>query len=314
MDLVVTIPAYNEEKTIAEVIKKIPRNIKGISKVKVLVIDDGSTDKTVSIAKKAGADKIVSHKQNLGLGITFRDAMDNALVMGADIIVNIDADNQYDPKEIPHLIRPILENKADIVLGSRFKGKIEEMPPIKRFGNKAFTFLVRRLSGLDISDSQTGFRALTRDAAMRINILSTYTYTQEMIIQAAYKNLKVVEVPCVFRKREGSSGLISTVFRYAKSGLAITSRTYRDYRPLKFFGSIGLTIFGIGSAFALFILQHFLRTGLVTPYIPLTILTAITLIVGFQLIIFAMLADMIGQQRRIQEEILYRVKKNGNGR
>lgn len=314
MNLVVMIPAYNEEKTIGRVIRQIPKKIKGVSKVKVLVVDDGSTDNTVKVAKKFGVNKVVSHKQNLGLGIAFRTGLDTALEMGADIIVNIDADNQYDAKEIPELIKPILNGNADIVLGSRFKGWIEDMPFVKRIGNKTFSWLVRRLSSLPISDAQTGFRALTRSAVLAINLFSNYTYTQEMIIQAAYKNLKIVEVPCSFRKREGKSRLISTVGRYTKNCIAIVLRTYRDYKPLQLFGLIGGLIFVSGLTSGSYVLYHWLTTGLVSPHIPLAILTAILLIFGFQIIVFGLIADMVGSQRKLIERIFYEIKKENYGK
>lgn len=310
MKLVVMIPAFNEEQTIGSVIKEIPRKILGMN-VQILVINDGSSDNTIIEAKKAGADKIVSHHGNKGLGVAFKTGLDNALAMGADIIVNTDADGQYVGAEIENLVKPIIGCEADIVLGSRFAGTIEYMPLGKRIGNRMATRMVRFLSGLPVTDGQTGFRAFTRDAALRLNVMSFYTYTQETIIQAAKRGITLVEVPCTFRRRDGHSRLISSIFGYAKKSAAILMRTYRDYMPLQFFGTIGISIFAVGTVFALYIFQYFLRTGMVSPHVPLAILTAITLIVGFQLIIFALLADMMGQQRKVSEEILYRVKKNG---
>ena len=312
MKLVVTIPAYNEESTIGRVIRDVPRIIKGVSRVEVLVINDGSLDGTAKAAKTAGADRIVSHTHNLGLGNAFRTGLDNALGMGADIIVNIDADGQYVGSEIKDLIRPILEKKADMVLGSRFSGQIEHMAAWKRIGNRIATRTVRFLSGIPITDGQTGFRAFSRDAALRLNVMSNYTYTQETIIQAAMKGMKIVEIPCTFRRREGHSKLISSVSNYAKRSTTILFRTYRDYKPLKFFGIIGAIIFVLGVIFGGYIFIRWLFTGLVTPHVPLAILSAILLIVGFQVILFAFLADMMGQLRRLQEDILYRVRKNGS--
>lgn len=307
MKLVVTIPAYNEEKTIGSVISEIPKSC--CDEVEIVVIDDGSTDSTVIEAKKSGADKIISFKENRGLAAAFRQGLETALDSGADIIVNIDADAQYDGKEIPELIKPIVEDKADIVLGSRFKGTIEYMPVSKRIGNRLATFVTRFLSGIPVSDAQTGFRAFSREAALRLNILSEYTYVQETIIQAANKNLKIFEVPCRFRARSGKSRLISSMFGYAKKVGVTILRTYLDYRPLKVFLVIGGLVFILGVAIGLRVLVHFYETGGVSPYMPSAILTAVLLILGFQIIVMGLIAAMVGANRKIQEEILYRLKK-----
>lgn len=229
------IPAYNEEETLGSVIKEIPRQIQGIDEVKVLVINDGSKDRTAEVSKEVGADYVVSHNRNKGLAQTFKTGLEEALFQGADIIVNTDADGQYDGNEIPKLIDPILKNEADIVLGDRQVKTLEHMPFGKKMGNRISSWVVRRASGLPIKDAQTGFRAFSREAALRMNIVSEYTYTQETIIQAAYKKLKIAQIPIIFRKRPGKSRLISGIWNYAKkSGLTII-RTYRDYKPLKIF-------------------------------------------------------------------------------
>jgi len=307
LKLVVSIPGYNEEKTVGKVIRDIPRDV--ADSVEILVIDDGSTDRTAEEARNAGADKVVSFDQNRGLAVAFRKGLEVALDTGADIIVSIDADGQYDPKEIPNLIRPIVLGEADLVLGSRFKGSIEEMSFGKRLGNIVATKATSLASGLSISDSQTGFRALSREAALRLNVLSDYTYVQETIIQAAHKGLRLVEVPCSFRRREGSSRLISSIFDYARrAGLSVL-RTYTSYRPLRTFLSIGGTVFVIGLVIGSRVLIHYLTTGLVSPYLPSAVLTAVLLIIGFQIMVLGLVADMIGTNRRIIEEILYTLKK-----
>ena len=308
LKLVVMIPAFNEESTIGNLIRSIPRDV--LDEVKILVINDGSTDNTIIEAEKAGADKLISFKENMGLAIAFEKGLDTALQMGADIIVNIDADGQYDPKEIPKLVKPIEDGQADIVLGSRFKGSIEYMPKSKKIGNILATKVTRYLSGIPISDAQTGFRAFSKYAALRLNVLSGYTYVQETIIQAAHKGLTIVEVPCTFSRRtEGKSRLITNIFGYArKSGITIL-RTYTNYKPLKTFFAIGGILSIIGIVIGLRVLIHFLMTGRVTPYLPSAILTAILLIVGFQIIILGLLADMIGVERKFMEKILYYMKK-----
>ncbi|WP_455277751.1 glycosyltransferase family 2 protein [[Eubacterium] cellulosolvens] len=307
MRLVVTIPAYNEEKTIGKVIKKISRTI--CDEVKIIVIDDGSKDDTIKVAKTSGADVIHSFGTNRGLAQTFKKGLDLAIGLSADLIVNIDADAQYDPKEIPKLIQPIIEDEADIVLGSRFKGKIEYMSKKRKIGNLLATKVTSFLSGINISDAQTGFRALAKEAALRLCIISEYTYTQEMIIQAVHKGMRIIEVPCTFKKRKGSSRLISGLFSYARRAGMTIIRTYMDYKPLRVFLFIGASISLLGLLIGFRVLIHFLMTGTVTPFIPSAILTAVLLIVGFQIITLGLIADMVSRNRRLTEEILYRLKK-----
>jgi glycosyltransferase involved in cell wall biosynthesis len=306
MKLIVCIPAFNEEESIARVIREIPKGL--ADDVKIIVVNDGSTDKTAEFAKKAGADKIIGFKVNMGLGSAFRTSLETALEMDADILVNIDADGQYSPGEIPKLIMPIISEGADMVLGSRFKGTIEKMPLHKRIGNILATKATSFASGFHVSDAQTGFRAYSKEAILRLNMLSEYTYVQETIIQAANKNLKITEGPCTFRKREyGDSRLISNIFSYAKKSIAIILRTYLRYRPLKAFLYLGGFVFFLGILAGMRVLVNFIQTGHVSHY-PTTILSAVLLIIGFQVVILGLLADLIDGNRRIQEEILYRLR------
>ena len=309
MKLIVMIPAYNEEETIGEVIEEIPREIDGIDKVEVLVINDGSLDNTIEIAKDAGADKVISFKENNGLAPAFKMGLETALTMGADIIVNTDADFQYNQTQIPDLIEPILGGEADIVLGSRFKGTIEHMPSQKRIGNKIATWVTRIASGYSVTDAQTGFRAFSRDAALHLNVLSDYTYVQETILQAVNNRLVIKEIPVDFRRREGESRLISSVFGYARRAASVIVMTYRDYKPLKVFSLIGGVVIVLGFLIGFRVLIHYLNTGVVTPYLPSAVLTTVLLIVGFQIVVFGLVADMIKNQRRVQDEVLYRLKK-----
>lgn len=311
MKLVVMIPAYNEEESIAGVIKEIPREIDGADSVEILVINDGSTDRTVEVAREAGADHIISFSKNRGLANAFKAGLEGALERGADIIVNTDADGQYNGAEIPKLIGPILDGEADAVLGSRFKGSIEYMPIQKKVGNRMATLFTRRVSGFPVSDAQTGFRAFTREAALRINILSSYTYTQETIIQLVENNFKIVEVPIEFRKREGKSRLISGIFNYAKRAGVTILRTYLYHRPLRVFTYIGGALFLFGSIFAGRVLIHYFQTGLVSPYLPSAVLATLSIILGFLVITMGLIAELMGVNRRLQEEILYRMKREG---
>ncbi|MCX6776183.1 MAG: glycosyltransferase family 2 protein [Candidatus Micrarchaeota archaeon] len=310
MKLAIVIPAHNEEKTIGKVIREIPRRIPEIKEVEVIVVDDGSTDRTVSEALKAGADRFVQHKVNKGLAVSFRDGLDAALESGADIIVNTDGDFQYNQGEIPTLIKPIMDGKADLVLTDRNVWNLRHMPVSKKIGNKIATYIVRFLAGFPVKDAQSGFRAYSRETALQLNILSDYTYVQEMIIQAVFKKMKIAQVPCDFRAREGESRLISNIWSYAKrAGLTIVL-TYVHYKPLKIFLSIGLFLMLLGSVLGLRVLIHYLSTGLVSPYIPTAILTAILLIVGFQVLMMGLVADSINANRRIMEKILYLMKRN----
>lgn len=309
MKLVVTIPAYNEEKAIASVIREVPRHIEGVDSIEVVLIDDGSTDNTKTEAVKAGGDAIVVHRLNKGLGVAFRDGLDLALERGADIVVNIDADGQYNATQIPSLIKPIIDGKADMVLGRRDINNLDFMPRGKKLGNRLATWLVRRLTGLPIKDAQTGFRAFSREAALRMNLYGKYTYVQEIIIQASHKGLKIEQVPIEFRRREGKSRLISSLGTYAVRAGAIIFSTYRDYHPLRFFGAIGGTLILVGLGFGVRVLVHFGQTGMVSPYLPSAILASLLVISGLLAFVIGIFADVVNSQRRLSEEILYRLKK-----
>ncbi|PIN84647.1 MAG: glycosyl transferase family 2 [Candidatus Diapherotrites archaeon CG11_big_fil_rev_8_21_14_0_20_37_9] len=309
MKLVVTIPAYNEEKTLGKVLDEIPKKISGIDKIEVLVVDDGSKDSTSKVAISKGA-KVVKNSSNKGLAFTFSRALEMALDMDADIIVNTDADFQYDQRQIPAVIDPVLKGEADIVLGSRFKGKIEDMPMQKYWGNMAMSLMVSFLTGMNISDAQTGFRAFSRDAALKINVFSDYTYTQETILEAWEKKLVIKEVPVDFRKRTGKSRLISNVFIYAKKAGFTVVETYISYKPLRVFVTIGSLMCLLALAFGFRVIVHFYNTGLVTPYLPTAILSSMLLVVGVQVLIMGLVAEMIKRNRKIQEKILYTTRKN----
>ena len=309
MKLVVMIPAYNEEISISNVIMEIPRKIKGVDLVEVLIINDASVDNTLEEASRAGANKIITHKKNLGLGISFRDGLEEALDMRADIIVNTDADFQYNGAEIPKLIEPILNGTADIVIGDRQIDSLDHMPIGKVIGNKLATWVTRRVTSLPIRDAQTGFRAFSREAALKMSLTGNYTYVQETLIQAANKNLVVEQIPIEFRKRSGKSRLISNLFSYAKSAGTTIIRSYRDYQPFKVFTVIGLAFIVVGFAVGSKVLIHYFDTGTVTPYLPSAVLTTVLVIVGLQAVVFGLIADMLKTQRIFQEEILYRLKK-----
>lgn len=289
MNIIVTIPAYNEEKSIGNVVGDI-KNIMEEAKYnyKVLVIDDGSKDKTAEAAKKAGA-VVYSHPYNYGLAETFRTEIKKCLELNADIIVHIDADGQYKAYEIPKLIKEV-ENGYDLVLGSRFLGKIEHMPLLKRLGNKAFSKVISNITNVRISDGQTGFRAFKKNVA-KLGIISNHTYTQEQIIRAVRNKFKIKEVPVYFGRRDGKSRLISNPFEYAMKAWTNILRVYRDYEPLRFFGYTGSLFLVSGTLIGLWLVYNFIKTGIV-GHIPLTILSTLLVVIGIQIILFGFFADM----------------------
>jgi glycosyltransferase involved in cell wall biosynthesis len=291
MKIVVTIPTYNEEKTIGTVLEKVHEAMKSNSyNYEVLVVDDGSKDNTVEIAKKAGA-VVFSHPRNYGLAETFKTEIKKSLQMGADIIVHIDADSQYQPIETPKMIKEI-NNGYDLVLGSSFKRQIESMPAIKKIGNKAFSKVISNISGIKISDAQTGFRAFTREVAEKIRITSNHTYTQEQIIRAVREKFKIKEIPVYFAKRDGKSRLMSNPFSYALRAWINLIRIYRDYEPLKFFGIFGTVIFGFGFLIGLYLVYLHFTSGIV-GHLGLMMMDMLILSIGLQIIIFGFIADML---------------------
>lgn len=308
MKVVVMIPAYNEERTIGRVIKEIPRDIS--EHVEVLVINDGSRDRTWKVAKRAGADKVVSHKRNKGLGHAFRTGIDCALRMGADVIVNIDADGQFNPKDIPRLVKPIVNEEADMVTCTRFAKGAPKMPAVKKFGNKRFTNLVNRLTGEKFTDTQCGFRAYSREAALRLTLFGGHTYTQEVFLNMVSKGMKIKEVPCrVKGEREGKSRVVSSISGYGTLSLLLLIRAYRDFRPLRFFGTLGMILFIPGLVIGIVLGLRMLIYNVVSPYLSLVYVGVVLIMVGALLLIMALIADMYFRQRLLQEEILYRLKK-----
>jgi len=290
MKIVITIPAYNEAKRIGKLISDIKAVMNsGRYDYKVLVVDDGSKDKTAEIAEKSGA-ITYSHPKNYGLAETFKTEIKKCLELKADVIVHIDADHQYLPKDIPKLIKEI-KNGNDLVLGSRFKGKIESMSFIKRIGNKAFSKVVSQISKINISDAQTGFRAFTKEVAKNVPIISNHTYTQEQVIRAVKQKFRIKEVPIYFAKRNGKSKLIRNPFEYAVKAWINILRIYRDFEPLKFFGFFGGSIFLVGSLIGLYLIFLHFTSGIVGHF-ALIMFDILILSIGLQIIIFGFLADM----------------------
>ena len=289
MKVIITIPAYNEEKDIGNVLDEI-KNVmdKTNHSYKIQVVDDGSKDKTAEIAKKHGA-VVYSNARNLGLAETFQREMAYCLKSNAEVIIHTDADGQYSPKHIPEIIKKI-EDGYDLVLGSRFKGKIVGMPLLKRIGNKAFSKVISSLIGVKITDSTTGFRAFTREIASEINFINTFTYTQEQIIRAAKQKFKITEIPIESRKTR-ESRLFKNPLEYAVKAWINIFRIYRDFDPLKFFGVVGLIFFLVGFLIGLwFIYLHF--TSGIEGHLGLMILMILLVLIGIQITLFGFFADM----------------------
>jgi len=287
MKTIAIIPAYNEESTIGDVIKGTSPFVDDI-----LVINDGSTDNTSDIAKSAGA-TVIDNIVNRGLGRTIQHGYDEAIKRGADIVIQIDADGQYDPGEIPKLIQPILENKADLVLGSRLENLKYDMPWIKKQGNKMFTWLLRRLTGTDIKDGQTGFRATRKEVFETLKIHGDFTYTQEMIVKASREGWRIANVPINFYQRSaGDSRLMSGPLSYAWRAWIIILRTIRDYDPLRFFGIPGIIFIITGVIFGTAFVYKYALVGFI-GHTPAVILTSLLIIVGVQMIFMALMADMM---------------------
>ncbi|MDP3989659.1 MAG: glycosyltransferase family 2 protein [archaeon] len=310
LNVVVMIPAYNEEKTIGDVIKSIPRDC--AKTVQVLVINDGSKDETVKVSKAAGADVVISNQTNLRLGRTFKKGIDQALKMGADIIVNIDADGQFNPADIKRLLQPIIDEKADMATCSRFKDPklIPKMPPLKKFGNKLFARILNLFLKKKYYDTQCGFRAYSREAALRLVLFGHFTYTQEVFIDLVKKGFRIIEIPCQVRgERKGRSRVVKNVVDYGLKAAMIILRSARDYEPFKFFGIPGIFLLGIGflSNFILFI--RWLIIERVDPFLIVIYFNIFAIIIGTLLVILGLLADMLDRNRQLQEDILYRMKK-----
>ena len=312
MKLIVLIPCFNEEKTIARVIGRIPKKIAGVSEIMILVSDDHSSDKTGEVAKKAGADIVIRNKHNLGLGVNFKKGIENALKIGADIIVNIDADGQFNPEDIPQLIQPILEDDADMVTCSRFlnEGLTKNMPLMKKWGNRRFTNLVSRITGQNFTDTQCGFRAYSREAALRMNINGKFTYTQEVFIDLVEKGMRIKEIPLEVKYfKERKSHISGKLRKYGLKSLSIIAKATRDTQPLTFFGVPGMVLFSLGAIGSGYSFFYWLTHLMTTPVRMLFNVSVFFLIFGLSLGVLGLLADMIKSLKTTQEEILYKLKK-----
>ena len=308
MKLIIQMPCYNEEKTLPLSLKELPRQVEGFETVEWLLIDDGSTDRSVEVAKECGVDHIVSLKQNKGLAAVFLRGLEACVRLGADVIVNTDADNQYNAEDIPKLVRPILEKKAEIVIGARPITDIPHFSPIKKILQKLGSWVVRRFSYTDIPDAPSGFRAISREAAMKLNVFNTYTYTLETIIQAGNKNIAMTSVPIRVNRDLRPSKLVKSIYGYIENSLITIIRIFVVYRPFKTFMSLGLFFLLIGTAIGLRFV-YFLLTGSGVGHIQSVILAGVFLGFGFQTILVSFLADLLAVNRRLLEDVQYRIRK-----
>lgn len=305
--LIIQIPCYNEEKTLLTTLEALPKKVEGISEIEVLLINDGSTDKSAQIAEDWGA-KVLNIKPNKGLANAFRSGLQEALNLGADIIVNTDADNQYCADDIAELVKPILEKKADIVVGARDIFSIKEFSPIKKMLQKVGSFVLKLLSSTQVEDAPSGFRAFSREAGIKINVFDNYTYTMETLLQANAKDLKVISVPIRVNEQLRKSKLMKNIFDYIFKSMKTTIRMFIVYRPFRFFITIAGMLAFLGLIIvARFLYYYFMGNG--NGHIQSLILAAILLISSVQMGIIAIIGDLLSINRKIMEDVQTRLKK-----
>lgn len=308
MKLVIQIPCYNEEATLATALLALPKSIDGIDEIEILIIDDGSTDKTLEVARANGVKNFAILPTNLGLAKAFITGIAKSLELGADIIVNTDADNQYCADDIKEIVKPILEKKADIVIGARPISNIEHFSPVKKLLQKLGSWVMRLVSSTKIEDATSGFRAFSRNAALQINVFDNYTYTLETIIQAKAKGMEIISVPIRVNPELRKSKLIKTVFDYIKRSTFTMMRMFIVYRPFRFFAFIG-TLFLIPGLLlgARFLYFYIINSG--SGHIQSLILSAILILTGVQVGLIAVLADLLSINRKLLEDIQTRLKQ-----
>jgi len=308
LKLIIQIPCYNEETTLPVTIADLPRHIDGIDTIEFLIINDGSSDRTVDVARELGVHHVISFPKNKGLAKGFMAGIDAGLRLGADIIVNTDADNQYNGADIAKLVEPIVKGEAEFVIGDRQTNGIHHFSWFKKRLQNLGSWVVRQVSDTTVPDATSGFRALSREAALQMNVVSEFTYTLETIIQAGKKNLAISHVPIRTNGKLRESRLFRGNWNYIKRSFATIARIYTMYEPLKMFSFIGAILFGLGVIIGLRFIYFYITTG-GAGHIQSLILTAVLLLLGFQIFILGLVADMIGSNRRLIENALYRLKK-----
>ena len=308
MKLIIQIPCFNEAESLPTALNDLPREVDGFDKVEWLVIDDGSTDNTVEVAKDHKVDYIIHHTKNQGLAKSFMTGIDACLNLGADVIVNTDADNQYNPKDIVKLVQPILNGKADIVVGARPIDTVKHFTFIKKVLQKVGSWVVRVVSKTDIPDAPSGFRAISREAALHLNVFNDYTYTLETIIQVGKKNMAIMSVPVRVNEYLRPSRLLRSTPSYIKQSIVTIVRIFVVYKPFRFFMSIGVSMFALGFLIGLRFLGYYVL-GKGQGHIQSLILASVFMGIGFQTMLVGFVADLLAVNRRLVEDIQYRMRK-----
>ncbi len=303
MKLIIQIPCLNEEETLPVTLADLPKQIDGIDEIEVLIIDDGSTDRTVEVARAHGVDHVVGFDQNKGLARGFTLGVKSCLERGADIIVNTDADNQYAGSDIARLVEPILERRADIVIGTRPIQTIAHFSPLKKLLQRVGSGVVKLVSGTTVEDAPSGFRAFSREAALSLNVFSKYTYTLETIIQAGQKNLSILSVPIRVNRDLRPSRLVSSIPAYVRKSVLTIVRMFVVYRPFRFFMAIGGVVFLMGTLIGLRFAYYYYVLGEGSGKIQSLILAAVLLMMGFHTMLLAFVTDLLSVNRRLLEEL-----------
>lgn len=307
MKLIIQIPCLNEEKTLPQTYHDLPKEIEGIDEIEVLIIDDGSTDNTIAVAKELGINHIIVNKQNMGLARSFRRGIDECLRQGADIIVNTDGDNQYAGWEIPKLIKPVLDGEADIVIGDRQTDKIAHFSKGKKIMQWFGSGIVRKLAGIWVPDTVSGFRAISRDSAIKLNVVSPFSYTIEMVIQAGKRDLRIVSVPVETNAKTRQSRLFKSIPTFVTRQVTTIVRMYAMYQPLRvfFFLGMALTLTGL-LPIVRFLYFYFMAEG--TGHMQSLILGGVLVLMGFMAFLAGLLADLISFNRQLTEMSLERIR------
>ena len=306
--LIIQIPCLNEAETLPQTLRDLPSSIPGIDRIEILVIDDGSRDDTVGVARAHGVQHVIRFRRNKGLAAAFRAGIDASIKLGADYIVNTDADNQYVGADVALLVQPLLDGRADIVIGDRNIQALQHLTPRRKRLQAIGSWVVRQVSGTQVPDTTSGFRAYTREAALQMTIVSDFSYTLESIIQAGKKRMAIAHVPIRTNPRLRESRLFDNAWTYIKASGATIVRIYSMYEPLKVFSYIGATIFAAGFAISLRFLYYYV-TGLGLGHLQSLILSAVLMIVGFQVMLIGLVSDVMSGHRKLTEDLLYRVKK-----
>jgi glycosyltransferase involved in cell wall biosynthesis len=308
MKLIIQIPCHNEAEVITNTIKTLPTSLDGFDTIEYLVIDDGSQDDTARLAVEAGAHHLIKLPGHMGLAAAFTSGLEACITHGADVIVNTDADNQYHAEDICLLTKPIIDGKAQIVVGDRGVATLQEFSPLKRILQRMGSWVVARISGINIPDATSGFRALTREAALRTLVLNDYSYTLETLIQAGARKMPVEYVKIRTNPKTRPSRLIRSIPQYIANSSATIVRSYTMYRPLRVFTLFG-SLFILGGLFLACRFLYYYIIGQGGGHLQSVVLSAVLLIVGFQVILIGLLADLIGFNRKILEELLYRSRR-----